>query len=77
MNWRGVNPIANFFDIATTCDHDRAQVRVFEVATGKKVFDLKWDPRHYNGADIKPALSPSGRRVALVRLGKLLVYQIP
>lgn len=58
-------------------DQDRLQIRVFDVASGKQVFDIGWDPRHYHGFEILPALSPSGNRIAIVRNGQLEVYDIP
>jgi hypothetical protein len=72
-----LNSMVNFFDIADSRAYNRARMRVFEVAAGKQVFELKWHPRGYRGEDILPALSPSGHRLALVRKGKLQVYEVP
>jgi hypothetical protein len=58
-------------------DYSQSRVRVFDLASGRQLFELKWDPRHYRGHDIDPALSPSGRRLALVRKGELQVYELP
>jgi hypothetical protein len=71
------NSIVNFFDIGDTREYNRLRIRVFDVATGKKVFKLEWDPRGYWGERILPALSPSGHRLAVVRRGELQVYEIP
>lgn len=72
-----LNPVLNFFDITGDREYDHVQILVFEAATGRQVFELKWDPRHYFGSDILPALSPDGHRLAVVRKGKLLVYDVP
>jgi len=72
-----VNSMVNFFDIGDTRAYNRARIRVFDVASGKQVFELSWDPRGYRGENILPALSPSGRRLALIRKGELRIFQIP
>jgi hypothetical protein len=65
------------FDIADSRPYNFRRVRVFEVTDGKQLFQIEWDPRDYSGEDILPALSPNGRRLAVVRKGKLQVYEIP
>jgi len=56
---------------------NRIRVRVFQIASGKQVFETDWRPGDYQGAQILPALSPDAHRLALVRKGELRVYQIP
>jgi hypothetical protein len=56
---------------------NRIKVRVFQIASGKQVFETDWGPGDYRGADILPALSPDGHRLALVRKGELQVYELP
>lgn len=53
------------------------RISVFETATGIRVFTLKWDPRPYAGQLVRPALSPDGHRIALVRSGFLEVFKVP
>jgi hypothetical protein len=58
--------------------HDFVNVQVFDTDSGRRVFNLEWNPEPFvrTGA-ISPALSPAGRRLALVRKGVLQVYDIP
>lgn len=72
-----LNSLVNFFDIGDTRGYNRARIRAFDVASGRQLFELSWDPREYRGENILPAFSPSGRRLALVRKGQLQVYEIP
>ena len=53
------------------------RVNVMETATGKSRFRLRWDPRPYVGELSRPALSPDGHLVALIRHGFLEVFSIP
>jgi hypothetical protein len=73
----GLNAFVNFFDITSDQPYGRREIRVFEVASGKQVFELHWDPRSHQGENALPALSPRGHRLALLRKGELLVYEIP
>lgn len=72
-----LNRTLNFFDIGDHRAYNRERVRVFETATGKQILELDWDPREYRGEDILPALSASGRRLAVVKKGRLQVYEVP
>lgn len=56
---------------------NRNRIRVFDLASGKQVFETEWNPGDYRGSDILPALSPDGHYLALVRKGELRVYKIP
>jgi len=71
-----INSIINFFDINDSRAYNRKRIRVFDVGTGKQVFELQWDPRGYRGESILPALSADGRRLAVVRAGELQVYEL-
>lgn len=53
------------------------RVRVFETASGKQLFDLKWDPRPYTGELVTPTLSPNGDRIGIVRHGFVEVFGVP
>lgn len=57
--------------------YNLARMRVFDVATGHQLFNLKWDPGRDSSYAIKPVISPDGHRVALVIHDQLRVYQIP
>lgn len=51
------------------------RVTVYDKQTGHELFALRWDPRR--GGTTRPALSPTGRRVALLRRGLLEVFEVP
>lgn len=72
--YSGFSSFLNFFDIAQPFNRERVNVR--EIATGKSHFRLVWDPRPYLGSLSRPALSPDGHRVAIIRLGFLEVYEV-
>ena len=72
--YTGWNAILNYFSVERPFNLER--VRVMEVASGKSRFRLRWDPRPYIGNLSRPALSPDGNRVALIRHGFLEVYQV-
>lgn len=55
---------------------NRQRVNVYDKQTGQELFTLRWDPRHA-GMTRRPALSPTGRRVALLRRGLLEVFEVP
>jgi hypothetical protein len=73
----GLNNIVNFFDIADSRPYNRTRVRIFDVGSGKQVFESQWDPQCCRGEEILPALSPDGHRLALIRKGELQIYGIP
>jgi hypothetical protein len=68
-----LNSLVNFLDIDEGRPQDFQRVRVIDMLSGKEVSRLEWDPRPYL---IKPALSPSGHRLARVRAGILEVFQV-
>jgi hypothetical protein len=53
----------------------REQFAVFNSTDGRKLQDFKWDPRPYNLYAI-PALSPSGKTAAFVRVDQLVIYSL-
>jgi hypothetical protein len=69
------NSIVNFYDIDEGRPPNFEKVRVIATDTGKRVFQLEWDPRAYG--PVAPALSPNGHRVAIVRGGYLDVFDVP
>jgi len=71
--YTALNSIINFLDIDDGRPQDFQQVRVIDMLSGNEVSRLEWDPRPHL---IKPALSPSGHRVARVRAGILEVFQV-
>jgi len=53
-------------------------VRVYGKHTGQELLSLQWDPRHdWGGVTRKPAISPTGHRVALLRRGVLEIFEVP
>ncbi|HTV64787.1 MAG TPA: hypothetical protein VMD98_04235 [Bryocella sp.] len=73
--YSGWNAFLSFFSIERPFNLERA--RVVDVATGKAAFRLRWDPRPYVGLLARPALSPDGHRLAVIRRGFLEVFAIP
>jgi len=71
--YTALNSLANFLDIDEGRPQDFQRVRVIDISSGNEVFRLEWDPRPHL---IKPALSPSGHRLARVRAGILEVFQV-
>jgi hypothetical protein len=72
--YTGLNALLNFFTVERPFNLER--VNVMDTATGKSHFRLRWNPRPYVGNLSRPALSPDGRRVALIRHGFLEVFTI-
>jgi hypothetical protein len=72
--YRGLNALLNFFSLERPFNLER--VNVMDTATGKSLFRLRWDPRPYVGDLSRPALSPDGHRVALIRHGFLEVFAV-
>jgi len=71
--YTGFSSFLNFFNVEQPFNRERVNVR--EIATGKSHFRLVWDPRPYTGSLSRPALSPDGHQVAIVRHGFLEVYE--
>lgn len=58
--------------------YNSREIRVYDKQTGKVLFALRWDPRHdWGGLTREPALSPAGRKVALIRRGVVEVFDVP
>ncbi len=72
--YTGLRALLNFFSEEPPFNLER--VNVMDSASGKSHFRLWWDPRPYVGGLSRPALSPDGHRVALIRHGFLEVYEI-
>jgi len=71
--YTALNSLVNFLDIDEGRAQDFQRVRVIDIYSGKEVYRLEWDPRPHL---IKPALSPSGHRLARVKAGILEVFQV-
>ncbi len=71
--YTALNSLVNFLDIDEGRPQDFQRVRVIDISSGKEVYRIEWDPRPFLA---KPALSPSGSRLARVRGGILEVLQI-
>lgn len=72
--YTGLNALLNFFSIERPFNLER--VNVMDVASGKSRFRLWWNPRPYVGELSRPALSPDGHRVAIIRHGFLEVFEV-
>ena len=58
-------------------DYDFEQVNVLGASDGKSYFKLDWNPQPYVGNLSRPALSPDGHHLALVRGGALEIFDVP
>jgi len=67
---------ASFFHELTGTTN-RARVSVFQTSNGKKLFKLAWHVKGESTADGRVALSDDGFQVAVVRLGEVLVFELP
>jgi hypothetical protein len=67
------NPLAGLGDPP----YNSRRISVYDKQTGKELFTLQRDPRHYGGGLTSPALSPTGHRVALLRRGVVEVFEVP
>jgi len=72
--YRGLRAILNSMNIEQPFNLER--VNVIDVGSGKSRFRLRWDPRPYVDYLSRPALSPDGHRLAVIRRGFLEVYDI-
>jgi hypothetical protein len=72
--YTGTSALLNFFSIERPFNLER--VNVMDVASGKSRFRLRWNPRPYVGELSRPALSPDGHRVAIIRHGFLEVFEV-
>jgi hypothetical protein len=71
------NSLVNFLDIDSGRPLNFESVDVRSTGSGVSLFELRWDPRPYVGIPITPALSPDGRKIAVVRQGFLEIFEIP
>jgi hypothetical protein len=71
------NSFVNFLDIDSGRPLNFEQVKVLSIDSGKSLLELHWDPRPYIGPLSIPALSPNGRRLAVIRHGFLEVFEVP
>jgi hypothetical protein len=74
LGYHGLSSLIDFGD--ENGSYNLARFRVFDVASGKQLFDLKWNPGHNLSFSIKPAISPDGHRIAVICNRELLVYEI-
>ena len=72
--YRGLRSLLNAFNIDQPFNLER--VNVMDIKTGKSYFRLRWDPRPYVPHLSRPALSPDGHRLAIIRRGFLEVYDV-
>ncbi len=70
------NAILHFYDIEDSRPRDLERVRILDTNSGEERFEFTWDPRPFVGRTVLPAISPSGRRMALIRHGTLEVFEI-
>jgi hypothetical protein len=71
------NSFVNFLDIDSGRPLNFEQVKVLSIDSGKSFLEMHWDPRPYIGPLSVPALSPNGRRLAVIRHGFLEVFEVP
>jgi hypothetical protein len=71
------NAFVNFLDIDQGRPVNFESISAMSTDSGKKLLELQWDPRPYAGILTPPALSPDGRKLAVIRHGILEIFQIP
>jgi hypothetical protein len=71
------NTFVNFLDIDEGRPVNFESISVMSTDSGKKLFELQWDPRPDARILTRPALSPDGRKIAVIRHGILEIFQIP
>lgn len=69
-----LNRIGNLTDIKNVRPPNLQIVTVHECTTGRKIFELRRNPRPWSS---KIALSPDGKRLALIHAGILKLFAIP
>ena len=74
--YTALNSAINFLDIDNGRPFDFETVKILSADSGTSLFELRWDPRPYTGYLQVPALSPNGRRLALIRQGFLEVFEV-
>lgn len=72
-----LNSIINFLDIDSGRPLNYESVQVLLIDSGKSLFELRWNPQPYAGYLSAPALSPNGRRIAVIRHGFLEIFEVP
>ncbi len=75
--YTSLNAVLNFQDFDSGRPYNFESVKIVETNSGKLVFELEWDPRPYISYILAPALSPDGRKVALIRSGILQIFEVP
>jgi hypothetical protein len=70
------NSVVNFLDIDSGRPLNFERVTVLDTDSGRVVLKLEWDPRPYEGDLTDPALSPDGYKLAVIRKGRLEVFDI-
>ena len=75
--YTALNSAINFLDIDSGRQFNFESVKVLSADSGTSLLELRWDPRPYIGYLSVPALSPNGRRLAVIRRGFLEVFEVP
>jgi hypothetical protein len=75
--YSGWNSALNPLDFDQTRPANFESVKVLSSESGAVLLDLHWDPRPYIGTLTLPALSPDGKRLAMIRHGFLEIVEIP
>lgn len=70
------NSFVNFLDIDSGRPLNFELINVLSIDSGKSLLELHLDPRPYIGPLTVPALSPDGRRLAVISHGFLEVFEI-
>lgn len=70
------NSFVNSLDIDQGRPANVESVSVMSSDSGKELLALRWDPRPYRAPSAVPALSPDGRKLAVIRHGILEVFEI-
>jgi hypothetical protein len=74
--WTALNSAMNL-GIDEDRDFNVESTRVLAAESGEILFDLHENPRPYLARLSTPALSPNGRRIAMIRHGFLEIFEIP
>ncbi len=68
-------PKVNVGDYPKTTSHLDIY-RIFDTHSGDELFHFEWNPRPYISTLIAPAISPSGRRLAVIHSGYLEIFEL-
>jgi len=72
--YTGLRSVLAFLDFEKPFNLER--VNVMDVRSGRSRLKLQWDPQPYVGNLTRPALSPDGHRLAIIKHGFVEVYYI-